>query len=94
MFRTVFTTLHFLHNSQMGPKIKCYITQGWKGLQGINTLAYWGPFKVKRTLGWNGLQGINTLIGALSKFKENYVLLIQFKVSTLSNSFVTYFMIN
>ncbi len=22
-------------------KLECHITQGWKGLQGTNTLAYW-----------------------------------------------------
>ncbi len=37
----VLTTLHFLHNLQMDPISKCYITLGWRGLQGTNTLAYW-----------------------------------------------------
>jgi len=39
---TVFTTLHFLCNKQMGPiKLECYFTLGWKGLLGVNTATYW-----------------------------------------------------
>jgi hypothetical protein len=31
--------------SMNGPnKLECYITLGWKGLLGINTIAYWAQF--------------------------------------------------
>jgi hypothetical protein len=38
---SVFTTLHFLCNLRMGKKLKCFITLGWKGFQGTNTLDHW-----------------------------------------------------
>jgi hypothetical protein len=37
----VFTTLHFLRNSQMDPIRFCCITLCWKVLPWTNTLAYW-----------------------------------------------------
>jgi hypothetical protein len=38
---TIFTTLHFFLNLVLH-------TLGWKGLQGINTLAYWAHSKVRK----------------------------------------------
>ena len=29
-------------------KLDCYITLVWKGLPGINTLTYWGNYKVTK----------------------------------------------
>jgi hypothetical protein len=46
--RTIFTTLHFFLNLQNGPNKLVLHTLGWKGLQGINTLAYWAHSKVRK----------------------------------------------
>jgi hypothetical protein len=40
----MFKTLHFLCNSQIG--LECYISIGWKGFPGTNTLAYLAKKKV------------------------------------------------
>jgi hypothetical protein len=34
-----------------GPNsVQCYITLSWKGLPGINTLVYWAPLQVTKTM--------------------------------------------
>jgi hypothetical protein len=40
----LFKTLHFLCNSQIG--LECYISVGWKGFPGTNTLSYSAKKKV------------------------------------------------
>ncbi len=40
MVTDVFTTLYFLFNLRLGPKLGRYITLDWKRLLGTNTLAY------------------------------------------------------
>jgi hypothetical protein len=37
---TIFTTLQFIRNFQIGPISKCYINLGWRGMPGTNTPAF------------------------------------------------------
>jgi hypothetical protein len=48
---TVFKTLHFIRNLQIGPKkLKCYITQCRKSLPGPKTLACWAHLQVAKKM--------------------------------------------